>query len=295
MTNINSLLEKYGIIDLQRKDAKEELERYERGIDKIKKEISSTLPTTDFVFPYTADPTGQIFLPGEDKVPDLKVDMWRLKKRDQIVEIAKFMGADISNTGESIDNTHRYIGNITRRFALELILRTGGIVLPAKEHFRFRKLLQKGIEEKTILDGNKQPINSKLINLIYRDLTEACSHWRGEWVDDTFKQREEILYLEKNHKLSDKGELVPKYSEPIEECLTEHGLANLSSINSQGFPTRRSEEQNYNQRENIYFWPPIEGRVTWFYADSVSSNFGCYWGVGSSDSSLGVRRAEIVS
>jgi len=79
--------------------------------------------------------------------------------------------------------------------------------------------------------------------------------------------------------------------EPLQDCLDSACYAELHSINSQGFPTRRAFVQEYKPGETFYFYPPAlrndkpqEGYVAGFVASPVSARLSCDW---LADASLG--------
>ena len=69
------------------------------------------------------------------------------------------------------------------------------------------------------------------------------------------------------------GKLVRKTA-PLEQCLWQDGLADVNFMNNQGLLTK-SCGSNYEQGKNVYFWHPIDGRVTRFDADSDRANLNC--------------------
>jgi len=82
--------------------------------------------------------------------------------------------------------------------------------------------------------------------------------------------------------------------EPLQVCLDSDCYAELHSINSQGFPTRRAFVQEYKPGETFYFYPPAlrndkpqEGYVARFVAVPDSARLSCYWHPDGADASLG--------
>lgn len=84
-------------------------------------------------------------------------------------------------------------------------------------------------------------------------------------------------------------------SVPLEDCLERDGWADLESLNSQGFPTKKAKVGAYEPGKTFYFWSPIlrsdkpeEGYVARFVADSGGAYVVCYRDPQDSNPSLGV-------
>src|SRR3989338_241438 len=75
---------------------------------------------------------------------------------------------------------------------------------------------------------------------------------------------------------------------PLEKCLETNCWADLESLNSQGFPTKKSPKEKYEPGKSIYFWYPIEDCVAWFVADLIRAYLNCCGDPQVSDSALGV-------
>ena len=63
--------------------------------------------------------------------------------------------------------------------------------------------------------------------------------------------------------------------DPLENCLEDNCWADLESLNSQGFPTKKSKIKEYIPGKVIRFWYPREDSSAEFYAGSLRAILGC--------------------
>ena len=126
---------------------------------------------------------------------------------------------------------------------------------------------------------------------IYNDILQKKpeNKWRAEWQNARFIAGSGFndLDLETVIGIDSSGNLKTT-KQPLEPCLGKSCYAKLN-INSQGFLTEKSQDTDYNQEENIYFWPPVNGRVARFVAGSGGAGLSCGGGPQFTDVSLGVR------
>ncbi|MBS3092513.1 hypothetical protein J4466_03785 [Candidatus Pacearchaeota archaeon] len=87
--------------------------------------------------------------------------------------------------------------------------------------------------------------------------------------------------------LDKEGKLVIKRI-PLETCLEEDCWADLESLNSQGFPTKKSPIKIYEPGKSIYFLYPRENFVAGFNAGSDGAGLNCGRYPQYSNSTLGV-------
>ena len=153
--------------------------------------------------------------------------------------------------------------------------------------------------------GIKDASEGKL-NLSYADgtqlnYTEALELWnflssttrtRGNcwtWLNGMFKKEGIIkkhFVLETVTGIDGNGDLIV-HPEKSEDCLNGDCYVKLE-FNSQGLPVRKSNNQNYSQGENLYFYHPRENWVAGFYADSDRSSLSCNGSPSGSVAALGV-------
>lgn len=70
---------------------------------------------------------------------------------------------------------------------------------------------------------------------------------------------------------------------PLQPCLENACLADIESVNAQGFPTQRAKTNKYEPGKTFNFYPPVlredkpeEGWVAWFDAAPLRASFYCY-------------------
>jgi hypothetical protein len=183
---------------------------------------------------------------------------------------------DILFRGKNWNDCHKELANLTRTFPsgyksklrMPTPMETWGLILYAKEH----------------LDDSK-------LKRIYEDILKKKPKdiWRGEWQNAKFVQGSGFnnLNLETVVDVDSNGNLKTN-SLVLQPCLGNNTYAKLKT-NSQGFLTEPSQDAEYKQGENLYFWTPVKNAVARFVAYSVWALLVCDWNPSYSDSSLGVR------
>ena len=73
----------------------------------------------------------------------------------------------------------------------------------------------------------------------------------------------------------------------LEQCVMEDYVVDLE-FNKQGFPVRKSNEQDYIRGKNIKFWYPRKDSVARFYANSYGAILLCVRYPSDSNEGLGV-------
>ena len=177
---------------------------------------------------------------------------------------------------------------ITWEEALKLNLALGNDGTPTLRQFLdFKELLERGIdqEEKVFYANGKEIKNSKILKAVYDEIFKTRNHFRGEFLDAYFEEINDILHLNQDHKIVN-GLLVSKYSQPVlEDSLMENCYVDLKRCNEQGLPT--------GGKGGIFYWPPKNGNVAWFYAYSDGAVLYCNGDLDGSNASLGVRAKKI--
>ena len=160
-----------------------------------------------------------------------------------------------------------------------------------------KELLKQGLHMPTIpefieflkyLRANPSTENTE----IYNQITEVRSPWRREWLDADFKMKGKELFINYNHILDSNGDLVPKNSEKLEDCLMENKTPGIDLVdwinnahNKYGIPTEKVKDGN------LYYWAPGKDNnsVARFYANSDGADLYCDRNPSDSGGSLGVR------
>ena len=128
------------------------------------------------------------------------------------------------------------------------------------------------------------------------DFLSSTTRTRGNcwtWLNGMFKKEGIIkkhFVLETVTGIDGNGDLVVN-REKLEGCLNEACYVKLE-FNSQGLPVKKSNNQNYSQGENLYYYHPTENCVARFLVDSDWSFLGCDRNPSDSSAALGVRAAR---
>jgi len=114
---------------------------------------------------------------------------------------------------------------------------------------------------------------------LYKDITEVRNPWRANWLDADFKLKGKDLYINYNHILDSKGNLIPKNSEILDKniLMTDKtpGISLDDYINNnftdQGLPSKNVKSGD------LYYWNPRSDNnsVARFSADSDRANLYC--------------------
>ncbi|MDD5649475.1 MAG: hypothetical protein PHF86_03530 [Candidatus Nanoarchaeia archaeon] len=130
---------------------------------------------------------------------------------------------------------------------------------------------------------------------IYNDIIEVRDPWRAEWLDADFKVKNKKLYINYNHILDSKGNLIPKNLELLENCLMEDktpGIDLESWLNNsikQGLP-----KKDVNSGSLYYYCPMKDNNsVVGFVAGSGGASLDCSGNPHDASVALGVRPAKI--
>jgi len=127
---------------------------------------------------------------------------------------------------------------------------------------------------------------------VYKDITEVRDPWRGEWIDADFKLKGEDLYINYNHILDSKGNLIPKNSEIIDKnTLMKDKIPGISledyinnNYTKQGLPNNKVKSGDF------YYWFPKSDNnsVARFSAGSDGAVLYCGRSPSDANASLGV-------
>jgi hypothetical protein len=126
---------------------------------------------------------------------------------------------------------------------------------------------------------------------IYKDIATVRSpDSRAEWIDADFKVKNGELYINYNHILDSKGNLIPNNSEPLDkDTFMEDKKISLEDYldnnhTSQGLPSKKVNSGN------LHYMCPGDDSVASFYETSVGGDyFTCDRGPSCKNSFLGVR------
>jgi len=220
---------------------------------------------------------------GKHDYPDVEIAMTRLGYTPEVEKAAKRKGLTLAN------NSQGYIGNINHQQAVMLPRELGGTALSVILFKEFLKLLQAGINGRSIYNGKGDKIAKTQLGTFYNEITQVRNPLRIEWFDSKFEEQGGKIYITYPIFKSNKWDYV---KEPLEECLMEDKTAGidinhwLNNATSQGLPPKNCATGS------LYYWAPRKGMVAWFWADSGRAVLGCDWDPSFSRESLGVRTAR---
>lgn len=127
---------------------------------------------------------------------------------------------------------------------------------------------------------------------LYKEITEVRNPWRANWLDADFKVKGKYLYINYNHVLDSKGNLVPKNSEILDKnTLMSDRTPGISLENfleqnhtSQGLPSKKVKSGD------LYYWNPRSDNnsVALFDAYSDWALLDCCGVPSGGDSGVGV-------
>lgn len=219
---------------------------------------------------------------GTQSYPDLYVGIHRIGYQPSMQAIGKFLGVALQNTATE-RNGAAYIGNINWEEAIKLNLKLGNMTATPRQHDDFRELLQAGLTgKKKVYDQDGKQIDSNRLSEIYNEIAEVRDSWRSEWLGARFVEKNGLLHVEYNHKLQG-NTLIASKSEALEDRVGEESWVDVTSFNRQGLPTKKSS------KHDLYHWPPADGRVAWFVADSGGAVLDCSRVPTGRNAELGVR------
>lgn len=224
---------------------------------------------------------------GNDSYPDLWVCKYRLGVSPAVVAVRGIVGAALEDTATE-KNGRKYIGNINQGTALRLNLSLGGRTPNLTILRDFSKLLDSG----RAFDGNGKKARKSELSQILGEIFEVREPWRAEWLEDSFREAQAGLVLNKNYRLEN-GVLKLGYSELVQECLMEDrtpaGISFKDWIihaTSQGLPLKNIKSGSF------YSWAPRAGCVARFVAYSDRAYLDCDWDPDVTFSSLRVRHVR---
>ncbi len=261
-----------------------------KGLEALANELLSPVKTdketqNSVTPPTLKNPASYIFLPerthGSYSYPNTWVSKKRLGFNKDVEEIAKKLNLTVQNTAKEKDG-HDYIGSINHKQSLDINEALGNITLTQRQYIDLFLLLKSG----NVLDGNTARVSKSDIESILDEMLGKRDPGRSEWTSNKFKDVRgtlNIIYP------VFKGGKWQEVTEPLEHYVKESCYVDLASFNRQGMPTRKSTIQKYKFGENIYYYPPVDCAVAWFYAVSDGAWLSCGRGPSNSYTGLGVR------
>jgi hypothetical protein len=227
---------------------------------------------------------------------NLDVDPARLSYSSAVEKVGKELGINYRNTSK--DSLGReFVGNNNWFNSLKLNISLGNKTLSADEFNDYLRLLYMGSQGKIKVYTSKgKQLDSKLCEKYLMDIVKVQSPWRAEWIDADFKTKEKDLYVNYNHKLNDKGILIPQSKKILDKdtlmidktpgiSLKDYILKNHTI---QGFPNKKVKSGD------LYYWNPRSDNnsVARFNASSGRADLSCGRYPSNWGSDLGERAAK---
>jgi hypothetical protein len=234
-------------------------------------------------------PQDFIFLEGRDGKeghPDLWVAKYRLSASPLVKQLGKTQGLDLQDTAKEA-NGRGYLGNVSQEQALRLNLSLGGRTLHTGLARELFGILLSG----KAYDGRGRKIRETEQSQIFNEITEVRGPYRAEWFEDSFRQEDEEMTVDRNHVLQG-GVIVPTYSEKMEPYLIESRTPGISlktwvkSATSQGFLKPNTKKGSF------FYWPPSDGSVAGVYAYPIRADLDLNRSRHNAYPQLGVRHVR---
>ncbi|MFH1365342.1 MAG: hypothetical protein ABIH28_02045 [archaeon] len=130
---------------------------------------------------------------------------------------------------------------------------------------------------------------------IYKEITEVRAPRRAEWLDADFKVKDKRLYVNSNHVLDEKGNLVPKNSELLDErTLMKDRTPGISLESWLANPTKQGLPPKETKSGDLFYWCPRseDNSVARFFVYSDWVGFSCYGFPSDRGADLGVRAVK---
>ena len=258
-----------------------------QGLEELAKEL---LNETQVVIPSQTDitdPKKYLILPsktyGNYSYPDLLVSTSRLGYDNGVEKAAKKLNLTLQNTANEQDNTP-YIGKIQHKQALDLNLALDGLTLNIRQFADFLNLLKSG--KAFYADGSKA--DKTLLDNMLDEITTVRASWRAEWFDNSFGKNTTTY-----HKFNTNGKLVEVTEDLDPDTLMEDRTPGIDLNSWLRNPTAQGLPRKTVPNGDSYYWPPKDGYVARFFANSDRAILNCYRSPQGSGPVLGVRHAKI--
>ena len=246
--------------DLARKVTEEHEQEQRKKKLGSKKEASK--PNAEALHPFPLDVKSNI--KGEDYI--------------RIPGTTTIISRQESNKGLNWENTH-------------YTLAENGLYMPSPSLFMpyFMHVRDASQGNTTLYTAGNNPIPTNEAEELWKYLSTDYNNGCWTWLDAKFSEENNVWKIGHNHKVIQKGKdkSLEGKTETLESCIRKDCFVDLE-FNTQGLPIRKSQNQNYKQGENIYYWHPRNKTVARFYADSGRAFLSCGRNPSGSNRALGV-------
>ena len=137
-----------------------------------------------------------------------------------------------------------------------------------------------------LCDANNHPIPSDEVEELYKKLTsDSWTRLNNYFIQDNLGRLLNESFM--SFKKQEDKQIITLERDMLEQCVMEDYVVDLE-FNKQGFPVRKSNEQDYIRGKNIKFWYPRKDSVARFFASSVRALLDCSGNPSDSFEGLGV-------
>jgi len=204
---------------------------------------------------------------------------------DRLEQATQKLGLNLTNTREHLDGVN-FIGNINRDQALSLNEALGNFTIPIVYFKELLTNLRLGIDGKPIYDQDGKPIDQKILQSTYEDITKQTDPYRAQWFNDKFEEISGQLHHIYTAFVDGK---LQEVNEPSEDYSDENrGISLDAWLKDPHILPRKDIESG-----KLYFWCPFDSSVAWFFANSIRVVLSCDTFPAITDSGLGVRATRL--
>ena len=137
---------------------------------------------------------------------------------------------------------------------------------------------------KKVYYGNGKSVNTTEKKILLDEMVEKRDPHRAEYFGNRFFKHNGTWYMESRFRVID-NEIKALLRKEIHPKIMMDGWTSFKYFDGDGLATKLKGKE-------VYFYPPSNGSVARFGADSAGASLYCYWDPSISFVSLGVREAR---
>ncbi|MBI4095236.1 MAG: hypothetical protein HY438_00070 [DPANN group archaeon] len=173
------------------------------------------------------------------------------------------------------------------------VLAKDGMFMPWPSLFMqyFNAIIYASQGKATLYNGAGRVIDSAETQQLYQYMAGKAAEKPWVWLDAKFEVGNGAGGLDITTSEFTVQGTINTIRQALLPCLLENCFADLDSLNTQGLPIKKSRQQAYSPKDNIYFYKPLNplnGSVAGFGADAGGVYLNCDGSPRGSNSSLGV-------
>lgn len=223
---------------------------------------------------------------GNHEYPDLMISMHNLGM-SYIGDASRKMDFALEDTAKTNDGVS-YIGNLNHKQAKELVIASGYYPLNTRLFADFLREIRVGAyENKNVFDARGNKVNSERLKVVDDEITTVRSPYRGRWLSDEYKQKNDGMYVSFYVMKNGKPELLTEKLDG--DTLVKDRTPGVDINSWIKNPTNQGLPRKDTKKGVSYYWYPRDGYVARFGAGSGLAYLYCVRYPGNSYSSLGVQ------